>query len=69
MVAKKIGGDAEELIEPGKKCYRPNEIMEYVASNRAAKDILGWRPRTAFKEGLNLTVEYYRRLLVEDRLN
>lgn len=69
MVANKIGVGADELIEAGKKCYRPNEIMDYVASNRAAKDILGWWPRTAFDEGLNLTVEYYRRLLAEDRIS
>ena len=63
MAAQQIGANAEELIEFGKKSYRPNEITEYVASNRAAESILGWLPRTSFEDGFKMTIEYYRQNL------
>ncbi|MBI3793695.1 MAG: NAD(P)-dependent oxidoreductase [Nitrospinae bacterium] len=63
MVAKKIGGNAEKLLEFGKKTYRHGEIMEYVASYKEAESALGWRPRTTLDAGLGITVEHYRKLL------
>lgn len=69
IVAQKVGVNAEELVELGTKCYRPNEIMEYVASYRAAERILGWSPKTSLEKGLNVTVEHYRQLINEAHSN
>jgi UDP-glucose 4-epimerase len=60
LAARKIGPDAEGLLDLGSKDYRPNEIMEYVASHRLAEELLGWRPHTPLDDGLTTTVEYFR---------
>ena len=65
LTARKIGEDAENLLDIGKKDYRPNEIMDYVASYRLAENILGWRPRTTLDDGLTATVEYFRKIIAE----
>ena len=30
------------------------------AANARAREILGWRPRVGFEEGLRITVQWYR---------
>jgi len=69
LVAQKIGPNARKAIEFGKKSYRPSEIMEYVASYREAESILGWKPQTSLDDGLSVTIEHYRRCLIEARSN
>lgn len=65
LAARKIGKYAENLLDIGKIDYRANEIMDYVASNQLAGDILGWRPRTTLDDGLAATVEYFRAAVPE----
>ena len=36
------------------------ETGDFVADGTAAKDVLGWRPRVTFEDGLKKTVDYYR---------
>lgn len=69
LVAQKVGKNAEKLIEFGKKGYRPNEIMEYVASYKVAGRTLGWKPRTPLEDGLTATIEHYRRFFCELKSN
>lgn len=64
LAARKIGRDAENRLDMGIKSYRPNEIMDYVASFQLAERILGWRPRTTLEDGLTATVEYFRKIVV-----
>jgi dTDP-D-glucose 4,6-dehydratase len=35
------------------------------AANRKAANILGWKPRVSFDEGLRRTIEWYRAFLAE----
>lgn len=62
LVARKIGAGAETLIEFGKKDYRPSEIMEYVASYKAAERYLRWKPHVSLDDGLTITIEHYRQI-------
>lgn len=64
LAARKIGRDAENRLDMGIKSYRPNEIMDYVASFQLAERILGWRPCTTLEDGLTATVEYFRKIVV-----
>jgi nucleoside-diphosphate-sugar epimerase len=66
LTALKIGEDAENRLDIGKIDYRANEIMEYVAGYQLAEKILGWCPRTALHDGLTVTVEYFRNLLLQE---
>jgi nucleoside-diphosphate-sugar epimerase len=66
LTALKIGEDAENRLDIGKIDYRANEIMEYVAGYQLAEKILGWYPRTALHDGLTVTVEYFRNLLLQE---
>ena len=65
LTARKIGKDAENLLDIGKRDYRLNEVMDYVASYQLAENILGWRPRTTLDDGLTATVEYFRKTTAE----
>lgn len=49
-----IGVDGEE---PERKPARPGEIRANVLDSRRAFEVLGWRPRTSFAEGLRQTVQ------------
>jgi UDP-glucose 4-epimerase len=39
------------------------DIGDYYADGSAIREALGWQPRTALREGLARTVEYYRKHL------
>lgn len=45
--------------------YRPGEIWRMCADNRKARELLGWSPRVDLHEGLQITIEWYRRFLKE----
>ena len=44
----------------GELDYRPTEIWRMFASNKKAKDILGWEPTIGLDEGLAKTINWYR---------
>lgn len=44
--------------------YRLGENMALYASIEKAKTILGWKPSTAFDEGLRKTIKWYEQLIV-----
>ena len=48
----KVVTDAQR-IRPGK-----SEVMKLWASNRKAKELIGWEPRVSLDEGLRLTIEW-----------
>jgi dTDP-glucose 4,6-dehydratase len=39
---------------------RPGQVDRHIGSTRKAADLLGWRARTSFAEGLERTVAWYR---------
>ena len=43
--------------------YRPTEIWRMAADSRKAAALLGWEPRVDLDEGLELTVDWYRRFV------
>jgi nucleoside-diphosphate-sugar epimerase len=54
-VSKKVVEDRDRL--------RPSqsEVMELVCDNRKAYKILGWQPTTSLEDGIEKTVEFFRR--------
>ncbi len=40
---------------------RPTEIWRMCAANERAEQILGWRPQISFEEGLQRTIEWFRK--------
>lgn len=44
--------------------YRPTEIWRMSASNKKAKDILGWTPKIMFDDGLKQTIEWFKNYLI-----
>ncbi len=48
-----------------KERFRPaeSEVMQLICDNRKAKEMLGWAPTTLLEEGIQQTIEFYRRNL------
>jgi nucleoside-diphosphate-sugar epimerase len=59
---------ARENWEPGALPYRPTEIWRMCAANAKAREVLGWRPAVDFEQGIELTVDWYRKYLRDGRL-
>jgi UDP-glucose 4-epimerase len=55
--------ESKSQIEIGALPYRPNEIWRMYADNSKAKEILGWSPRVSLRDGLQKTVDWFRRYL------
>ena len=47
-------------VEYGAISYRENESMELVADIKKANQILNWKPKISFKEGLKKTILWYQ---------
>jgi len=51
---------SESKINLGKLPYRKGENMHFYGSNKKAKRLLGWEPEYLLKEGLKITIEWYK---------
>lgn len=60
-IHKETGSDSELKI--GDLEYRPTEIWRMFALNTKAREILGWKPKYDFEEGLKKTINWYRKFL------
>lgn len=49
-------GDWKKYVEIDKQYYRPAEVNILVADTRKAKKILGWKPKTKFKDLVKIMV-------------
>ncbi|MCX5886700.1 MAG: GDP-mannose 4,6-dehydratase [Proteobacteria bacterium] len=58
MIKELIGGDT--TVDMGARPYRKGERMECYCNNEKLKKLTGWSPQVSLKEGLRLTVEWYR---------
>ena len=52
LAAGSLGPGAEKLIRFGALDYRPNEVMDYSASNRRAAKLLSWAPMIPLQAGI-----------------
>jgi NAD dependent epimerase/dehydratase len=59
MILRELNMD-KPIVE-SKKRVRPDnsEVMKLICNNRKAADILGWKPSTSLKEGLEHTIAYF----------
>jgi UDP-glucose 4-epimerase len=55
--------DSRSELRIGALPNRPTEIWRMCADHARAEEILGWRPKIAFEEGLTRTIDWYRRYL------
>ena len=55
MVLEMAGHKAEIRLQPD----MPTGPMNRVAENRLAREILGWEPKVAFRDGLRRTMDWY----------
>jgi dTDP-glucose 4,6-dehydratase len=61
MVLEVIGGEHRIVHEESRVRPADSEVMRLISDNRLAREILGWRPLTPLREGLQRTVEWVRR--------
>lgn len=60
-----IAHDVIDLTCKDKACYvhisdRPGQVFRHTADTSKIKDILGWTPRTSWREGLVQTIDWYK---------
>ena len=53
------------LVDINPEFYRPSEVDDLRGDPSKAKSILGWEPKTSFKELVNMMVESDLKLLSE----
>lgn len=58
-VFETIGGELKTNLKPNFGPQRPGDALHNSLSPKKAKDLLGWEPKTDFKTGVHLTVQYY----------
>ncbi|MDP8293120.1 MAG: GDP-mannose 4,6-dehydratase [Candidatus Orphnella occulta] len=61
LIHKKTGSKSELKI--GALQSRPNEIWKMSSDASKAKKLLGWEPKVDFEEGLDITIEWFRKYL------
>ena len=55
--------DSKSELRIGSLPYRPTEIWRMYSDNARAEEVLGWKPRISFEEGLKRTIEWFRNYL------
>ena len=65
LVTKELLKSSKKLIQLGKKVKinfvkdRPGHDIRYALNSNKIKNMLGWYPKTSFKKGIKLTLEWY----------
>jgi nucleoside-diphosphate-sugar epimerase len=53
--------DAEEKqVAIDKTRLRPRDVEILVTDNSKARKLLGWKPKTAFEQGIRKTIQWYK---------
>ncbi len=60
-IVRAVDEKVMERVRFGAIPYRPDETWEMYCDSSAATDELGWSPRVPLIDGINRTVEWYRR--------
>ena len=58
LIKMAVGADEKDVVLDRKR-LRPKDVEILVADNSKARRILGWKPKTQFKEGIRRTVKWY----------
>jgi dTDP-glucose 4,6-dehydratase len=58
LIKKETNAEEKEVILD-KNRLRPKDVEILVTENKKARKILGWKPKTTFKEGIRKTVQWY----------
>jgi NAD dependent epimerase/dehydratase len=59
-VLLETGGKLPVVLDPQRARPTGSEVMELVASNRKAEQLINWRPSVTLAEGLAITVAWFR---------
>lgn len=62
-----VGMNWQDYVEIDQKYFRPSEVNLLLGDYSKAKEILGWEPRTTFRQLVQLMVEADCRLAVDER--
>jgi GDPmannose 4,6-dehydratase len=57
LAFERVGVDWQEYVRLDERYLRPAEVDDLVGDYSKAKDVLGWEPRTSFKELVHLMVD------------
>lgn len=60
-----VTGTGRVALAPWPPDYERIDIGDYYGSFEMAREILGWEPRIGVREGLEMTVDYYRRRIAD----
>lgn len=60
MILKLIGGKATIHREPERVRPIKSEVLKLICSNKKARRLLGWKPRTGLEQGLQEAIGYFR---------
>ncbi len=55
-VVKMMGRDGHGIVHVGD---RPGQVIRHTADISKIKEVLGWKPKTGWKEGLRKTIDWY----------
>ena len=55
--------NSQSILKIGAIKYRPNEIWEMSANNKFVTNNIGWKPSVTFSQGLEFSIEWYRKFL------
>lgn len=58
LTLKKLGKPPDLITYIGD---RPGQVSRHIASTDKAERLLGWKAKTSFEKGLDLTIEWYRK--------
>ena len=58
-----VGRELPIVTEDVRKRPERSEVMRLWASNRKARELIGWEPRVSLDEGLSRTIEWIRQNL------
>jgi UDP-glucose 4-epimerase len=59
-IVRELNAILGAAIEPVHEPARPGEVQRIYLDAKRAEEVLGWKPRTSFREGLRKTVEWSR---------
>lgn len=55
-----LGGGYTIVTDPGRVRPAKSEVMKLLSDNRLAREVIGWRPTVAIREGLERTINWIR---------
>ena len=64
LIKKETDAEKKENVIDERR-LRPNDVQTLITDNSKAKELLGWKPKTTFQDGLRKTIQWY---LAKDKL-